>query len=104
MCRFENWLWQHHNPAEVLEDFADRATEGIFALAVSLELDPTAIVLPLAPEVHAYVVQSHKWFRTPLSERHPLEISRDVYPGEALSDDELRWVARHIQDALIPAC
>lgn len=103
MCRFENFLWAHHNPAEVLEDFADRATQGIFALSVACELDPSDIILPLAPEVREYVRHAHEWFRTPLSERDPDEISRDVYSGEPLTEDELRWVAVHIQSSIIPA-
>lgn len=103
MVRFENFLWQHHNPAEVLEDWAEKATEGIVCLSVTCELDPSEVRLPLSPVVDAYVRNAHEWFRTPLSERDPNEIIRDFYPGVALTDTELRWVAVHIQNALIPA-
>lgn len=103
MMRFENFLWSHHNPAEVLEDWADDATSGIMRLAVLCDLDPCDISLPLSPVVLDYVRHAHEWFRTPLSERDENEVSRDFYPGAALSDDELRWVARHVQDGIIPA-
>lgn len=103
MLRFENFLWQHHNPAECLEDWAEKATVGIMRLAVECELDPSDVQLPLSPVVHSYVRLAHEWFRTPLSERRPDEISRDFYPGCALTDAELRWVAVHIQNALVPA-
>lgn len=105
MCRFENWLWQHFNPAEVFEDFADKATEGIFALSVACSLDPSDIVLPLSEEqIFRPICAIHEEVRRPLDQRTGDECCEAFYPGEALSEDELRWVARHIQDALIPAC
>lgn len=103
MMRFENFLWQHHNPAEVLEDWADKATEGIMRLAVSCMLDPSEVQLPLSPVVDGYVRHAHEFFRIPVEERGEDEIVRDFYPGAELTDDELRWVARHIQDGIIPA-
>ena len=103
MMRFENFLWQHHNPAEVLEDWADKATEGIMRLAVSCMLDPSEVQLPLSPVVDGYVRYAHEFFRIPVEERGEDEIVRDFYPGAELTDDELRWVARHIQDGIIPA-
>lgn len=103
MVRFENFLWQHHNPAEVLEDWAEKATEGIVRLSIACEFDPSEVQLPLSPVVDGYVRHAHEWFRIPLSKRDPNEISRDFYPGSALTDIELRWVAIHIQNAIIPA-
>lgn len=103
MLKFENFLWAHHNPAECLQDWAEQTTEAVFRLSVVANLDPTEVVLPLSPVVFSYVRHAHDWFRTPLSERDENEISRDFYPGAALSENELRWVAVHIQSALIPA-
>lgn len=103
MVRFENFLWKHHNPAEVLEEWALNATECIARLAVTCELDPSSVQLPLSPIVESYVRNAHEWFRTPLSERGENEFIRDFYPGDALSDAELRWVAVHIQNGIIPA-
>lgn len=104
MCRFENWLWRHHNPAEVLEEWADATTEAVFALSVVADLDPTDIVLPLSPIVLSYVRHAHEFFRTPVEERGENEVVREFYSGDALSEDELRWVAIHIQSNIIPAC
>lgn len=104
MCRFENFLWKHFNPAEVLEEWADETTDAVFRLSVVADLDPSEILLPLSPTVLSYVRNAHEWFRTPLSERDPREVSKDFYEGDALSDGELRWVAIHIQSALIPSC
>lgn len=104
MCRFENFLWAHHNPAECLEEWADETTEAVFRLSVVADLDPSEILLPLSPTVLSYVRNAHEWFRTPLSERDPREVSKEFYPGAALSDGELRWVAIHIQSSLIPSC
>lgn len=104
MLRFENFLWAKFNPAEVLEDWVDKATEGIMRLAVSCMLDPSEVQLPLSPVVDGYVRHAHEFFRIPVEERGEDEIVRDFYPGAELTDDELRWVARHIQDALIPDC
>ena len=103
MVRFENFLWSHHNPAEVLEDWADKATSGIVRLSLDCDLDPSDVLLPLSPVVLDYVRHAHDWFRTPLSERDEDEMSRYFYPGVPLTDDELRWVARHVQDGIIPA-
>lgn len=103
MLRFENFLWRHHNPAECLEGFAEQTTEAVFRLSVVADLDPTEIVLPLSPTVLSYVRQAHEFFRTPVEERGENEIMREFYPGDALSEDELRWVALHIQADLIPA-
>lgn len=103
MVRFENFLWKHYNPAEVLEEWADKATDGIMQLSITCNLDPTGIVLPLSPFVETVVRDAHKWFRTPLSERSGDEFNSEFYHGEALTDDELRWIAIHIQNALIPA-
>lgn len=103
ICRFENFLWRHHNPAECLEEFAEQITEAIFCLSVVADLDPTEIVLPLSPIVLSYVTHAHEFFRTPVEERGANEIECAFYPGDALSEDELRWVARHIQADLIPA-
>ena len=103
MLRFENFLWANFNPAEVLEEWADKATSGIMRLAVDCDLDPSDVVLPLSPVVLGYVLHAHDWFRTPLSERDANDITRDFYPGAPLTDDELRWVARHVQDGIIPA-
>lgn len=103
MVSFENFLWAHHNPAEVLEEWAMKATEGIMTLSVSCSLDPTGIRLPLSPFVESFVRNAHEFFSTPLSERDENEMIQDFYPGVALTDDELRWVAVHIQNALIPA-
>ena len=103
MLRFENFLWQHHNPAECLEDFAEQTTEAVFRLSVVADLDPTEIVLPLSPTVLSYVRHAHEFFRTPVEERGENEIEREFYPGDALSEDELRWVALHVQSSIIPA-
>lgn len=103
MVRFENFLWKHFNHAEVLEEWADKATEGIFRLSVACELAPSEVQFPLSPVVDGYVKHSHEFFRTPISEREPGECTLDFYPGAALTDDELRWVAVHIQPALIPS-
>lgn len=104
MCRFENFLWQHFNPAEVLEEWADLATEAVMRFALAFDVNPDEVPLPPSSEVMNYVRYAHEFFRTPLSERDPGEVLLDVYPGEALTEDELRWVARHIQASIIPAC
>lgn len=104
MLRFENWLWEHFNPAEVFEDWAEKTTEAVFRLSVVADLDPTEIVLPLSEEAIFKPIRAiHHDARVPLEERGADETYLDFYPGEALSDDELRWVALHIQSALIPA-
>nr|DAW70451.1 MAG TPA: hypothetical protein [Caudoviricetes sp.] len=103
MLRFENWLWQHYNPAEVFEDWADKTTEAVMALSIAADLDPTEIALPLSDAIIKPLRELHNLFRTPLEERDPSECIFGFYPGEALTEDELRWVAVHIQSALIPA-
>lgn len=103
MLRFENWLWEHNNPAEVFEDWAERTTEAVMALSVVSDLDPTEIVLPLSDAIFTPLRELHNLFRTPLAEREPGDGVFDFYPGVALSEDELRWVALHIQSVLIPA-
>lgn len=103
MVRFENFLWQHHNPAECLEDFAEKTTDAIIGLSVVADLAPTEIVLPLSPVVLSFVRHAHEFFRTPVEERGENEFLREFYSGAALSEDELRWVAVHVQSALIPA-
>ncbi len=104
MLRFENWLWQHYNPAEVFEDWASNTTEAIMALAVAAALDPSEIVIPLSEDgIFKPLCALHDFLRTPLSERHPNEVCREFYPGVALTEEELRWVALHIQANLIPA-
>ena len=103
MLRFENWLWEHYNPAEVFEDWAEKTTEAVFRLSVVADLDPTEIVLPLSDAIFKPLSELYILFRTPLEEREPGECIFDFYPGVALTDDELRWVALHIQSALIPA-
>lgn len=104
MLRFENWLWEHYNPAEVFEDWADKTTEAIMALAIAADLDPSDIVLPLSEEgIFTPICGLHDFLRTPVEERDPSEVCRDFYPGVALSEGELRWVALHIQSALIPS-
>lgn len=57
MLRFENWLWENYNPAEVFEDWADKTTEAVMALAIAADIDPTEIVLPLSrmPSSNPYV-------------------------------------------------
>lgn len=101
--RFENFLWKHHNPSEVLEEWAQDVTAAIAHLSVVSGIDPCDIDLPLSDAVLDYVRNAHEFFRIPLSDRDPNEILTDFYPGDALSDDELRWVARHIQGCIIPA-
>ena len=103
MLRFENWLWEHYNPAEVFEDWAEKTTEAVMALSIAANLDPTEVVLPLSDAIFKPLRELHDLFRTPLGEREPGECVFDFYPGEALTEDELRWVALHIQSALIPA-
>lgn len=103
MLRFENWLWEHYNPAEVFEDWAEKTTEAVMALSIVAELDPTEITLPLSDAIFKPLRELHDLFRTPLEERKPGESIFGFYPGVALSEDELRWVAFHIQSALIPA-
>ena len=103
MCRFENWLWKHYNPAEVFEDWAEKTTEAVFALSVAADLDPSDIVLPLSDSIFKPICAIHEFARTPVAERSEDEVCYDFYPGAALTDDELRWVALHIQSALIPA-
>ncbi len=103
MCRFENWLWKHYNPAEVFEDWADATTEAVFALSVAADLDPSDIVLPLSDSIFKPICALHDFVRTPVDERPEHEMNIDYYPGVALTEDELRWVALHIQSALIPA-
>lgn len=104
MCRFENFLWAHHNPAEVLEEWAEDVTSAIARLAFSADLDPSDIVFTLSPTVLSYVRDAHEFFRTPLEMRDPGELVTEFYPGAALSEEELRWVAIHIQSAIIPSC
>lgn len=60
-------------------------------------------MLPLSDAVDDYVRFAHEWFRTPLTERSNGEIEHNFYPGVELTEEELRWVAVHIQNALIPA-
>lgn len=104
MLRFENWMWEHYNPAEVFEDWAEKTTEAVMALAIAADLDPSDIVLPLSEEgIFKPICGLHDFLRTPVEERDPGEICREFYPGVALTKDELRWVALHIQSALIPA-
>ena len=103
MMRFENFLWSHHNPAEVLEEWADKATKSVYNLSADCCLDPYGIVLPLSDAVDDYVRFAHEWFRTPLTERSGGEFNNDFYPGAELTEEELRWVAVHMQNALIPA-
>lgn len=103
MTRFENWLWVNYNPALIFEDWADKITEAVFALSAVADIDPTEIVLPLSPFIYCKLRELHDLFRTPMEKREPCEIIFGFYPGEALSDEELRWVALHIQSALIPS-
>lgn len=104
MLRFENWMWEHYNPAEVFEEWAKKATEAVFALSVAAGIDPTEIVLPLSEEgIYKPLCELHDFFRTPVERRQENELCDEFYPGVALTDDELRWVALHIQSALIPA-
>lgn len=104
MLRFENWLWEHYNPAEVFEDWAEKTTEAVMALAIAADLDPSEIVLPLSVEgIFKPICGFHDLFRTPLEEREPSDSVFGFYPGVALTKEELRWVAIHIQNALIPA-
>lgn len=104
MLRFENWMWENYNPAEVFEDWAEAATEAVFALSVAADLDPTEIVLPLSEKGILEPLRAiHDFVRTPLEKRPDDEVCSAFYPGVALTDDELRWVAMHIQSALIPA-
>ncbi len=103
MLRFENWLWKHYNPAEVFGDWADKTTGAVIRLAVAADLDPTEIVLPLSDAIFKPLRELHDLFRTPMDKRQPGDEVFGFYPGEALSEDELRWVALHIQSALIPA-
>lgn len=103
MVCFENFLWEHHNPAEVLEDWAEKATIGIINLSIECSLDPTEIKLPLSSVVDDYVRQAHEWFRTPPPQSDGIKFCRAFYSGDALTDEELRWVAIHIQNAIIPA-
>lgn len=104
MLRFENWLWRHYNPAEVFEDWAADTTQAVMALAVAAHLDPSDIILPLSEEgIFEPLRRIHDFVRTPPSEREAGESSLGFYPGTALTETELRWVAVHIQSALIPA-
>lgn len=104
MLRFENWLWKHYNPAEVFEDWAEKTTEAVMALAIAADLDPSDIVLPLSENsIFKPPCGIHDFVRTPVEDRPDTELCRDFYPGVALSEDELRWVAIHIQKSLIPA-
>ena len=103
MLRFENWLWKNYNPAEVFEDWAEKTTEAIMSLSIVAELDPTEIVLPLSDAIFKPLSELHALFRTPVEEREPGERIFGFYPGEALTEEELRWVALHIQSSLIPA-
>lgn len=104
MLRFENWLWKHYNPAEVFEDWADRTTEAVFRLAIAAEVDPSEISLPLSNSIYNSICAFHDFFRTPVENRQDDVLHCDLfYPGPALTEDELRWVAIHIQSALIPA-
>lgn len=105
MCAFENFLWTHFNPAEVLEEWAGETTEAVMRLAIVAECDPSEISLPISDRVLEYVVEAHAFFRTPLEERSPNEGYRtQFFSGPELSQEELRWVARHIQANLIPDC
>lgn len=103
MLRFENWLWQNYNPAEVFEDWAEKTTEAVMALSVAADLDPSEIMLPLSDAIFKPLCELHALFRTPLEKREPGDSIFGFYPGAALSEQELRWVALHIQSALIPA-
>ena len=103
MLRFENWLWENYNPADVFEEWAEKTTEAIMSLSIVAELDPTEIVRPLSDAIFKPLRELHDLFRTPLEERLPGESIFGFCPGEALTEDELRWVALHIQSALIPA-
>lgn len=104
MLCFENWLWKHYNPAEVFEDWAEKTTEAVMALAIAADLDPSDIVLPLSENsIFKPLCGIHDFVRTPVEDRPDTELCRDFYPGVALSEDELRWVAIHIQKSLIPA-
>ncbi|MGN0206762.1 MAG: hypothetical protein ACI4BC_05920 [Muribaculaceae bacterium] len=104
MIRFENWLWKHYNPAEVFADWADETTKALMALAEAAELAPSDIVLPLSEKgIYNPLCELHDLFLTPLDKRLPGECVFEFYPGEALTKDELRWVALHIQSAIIPA-
>ena len=104
MLRFENWMWEHYNPAEVFEDWAEKTTEAVMALAIAADLDPSDIVLPLSEEgIFKPICGLHDFLRTPVEERDPGEVCREFYPGVALTKDELRWVALPIRSALIPA-
>lgn len=103
MLRFENWMWQHYNPAEVFEGWAEKTTEAVFRLAAAAKLDPSEIILPLSEEgIFKPLCGIHDFVRTPLANRPADELCREFYPGEALTEEELRWVAVHIQSALIP--
>lgn len=103
MLRFENWLWKNYNPAEVFEDWASKTTEAVMRLSIVAELDPTEVVLPLSDAIYLPLREMHHFFRTPVESRPENECFREFYPGVALTDDELRWVALHVQSALIPA-
>lgn len=103
MLRFENWMWQHYNPAEVFEDYAEKTTEAVITLAIAADLDPSDIVLPLSEEgPFKPLCGIHDFVRTPLANRPADELCREFYPGEALTEEELWWVALHIQSSLIP--
>lgn len=81
-----------------------KTTEAVFALSVAADLDPSEIVLPLSEEgIFKPLCGIHDFVRTPVEDRPDTELCRDFYPGVALSEDELRWVAIHIQNSLIPA-
>lgn len=103
MLRFENWLWSNYNPADVFEDWAEKTTEAVIALSIAADLDPTEIVLPLSDAIFKPLSELHALFRTPMEECEPVDSIFGFYPGKALTEDELRWVALHIQSALIPA-
>lgn len=104
MLRFENWMWEHYNPAEVFEDWAEKTTEAVFRLAVAADLAPSEVVLPLSEEgIYKPLCALHDFLCTPVEDRKEGEVCTEFYPGVALTMDELRWVALHIQSALIPA-
>lgn len=104
MLRFENWMWQHYNPAEIFEDWAEKTTDAIVALSVAAQLDPSEVVLPLSEEgIYKPLCALHDYLRTPIEDRPNGDFCEAFYPGVALTEDELRWVALHIQSALIPA-
>lgn len=103
IVRFENFLWEHQNPAECLEDWAWETTEAIKKLSSVSGIPMTQIALPLSSMTYSWVKEMHDFLRTPVSERGENESILDFYSGAELTDDELLWVANHIQSDIIPA-